>query len=126
MLDNDGKYTGPFMDALKSAGIKTKRTAIRSPNMVAFVERVIQTIQQECLDHSIVFGRAHMDVLCSQFRDHYHLERPHQGLNNELIQQPSTRKRRKIIEEPDTVRLSDIRCQERLGGLLKSYSRKAA
>jgi putative transposase len=126
MLDNDGKYSQPFLDALKSSGIKTKRTAIRSPNTVAFVERIIQTIQQEVLDHFIIFGRSHMDVLCLQFRDHYHLERPHQGLDNELIEKPPAKDGKKIIEEPDTIRLTDIRCHERLGGLLKSYSRKAA
>jgi putative transposase len=126
MLDNDSKYSQRYLDALKSSGIKTKRTAIRSPNMVAYVERFIQSIAQECLDHFIVFGRSHMDVLCSQFRDHYHLERPHQGLDNELIEKPPAKDGKKIIEEPDTIRLTDIRCHERLGGLLKSYSRKAA
>ncbi len=45
MLDNDGKYSQPFLDALQTSSIKTKRTAIRSPNTVAFVERVFQTIQ---------------------------------------------------------------------------------
>ncbi len=80
MLDNGGRYSQPFLDALKTSGIKTKRTAIRSPNMVAYLERFIQSIAQECLDHFVVFGRSHMDVLCSQFRDNHHLERPHQGL----------------------------------------------
>jgi putative transposase len=94
--------------------------------MVAYVERFIQSIALECLDHFIVFGRSHMDVLCSQFRDHYHLERPHQGLDNELIEKPPTKEGKKVIEEPDTIRLSDVRCHERLGGLLKSYTRKAA
>ena len=126
MLDNDGKYTQPFMDALKSAGIMPKRTAIRSPNMVAFVERVIQTIQQEVLDHFIVFGRAHMDVLCSQFKDHCHRERPHQGLEKELIQKPPALGCGRSIKKSDTILLCDIRCHERLGGLLKSYSRNAA
>jgi len=84
ILDNDGKYSQPFLDSLQSSGIKAKRTAIRSPNMVAYVERFIQSIGQECLDHFVVFGRSHMNVLCSQFREHYHLERPHQGLDNEL------------------------------------------
>jgi len=67
-----------------------------------------------------------MDVLCSQFKDHYHLERPHQGLGNELIERPSMKHGSRFVEEPGTIRLSDIRRQERLGGLLKSYSRKAA
>jgi len=126
MLDNDGKYSQPFLDAFKTSGIKTKRTVNRSPNMVAYVERFIQSIGQECLDYFVVFGRSHMNVLCSQFREHYHFERPHQGLDNELIQQPPAKRGKRPIEEPDIIRLSDIHCQERLGGLLKSCSRKAA
>ncbi len=98
------------------------RTAIRSPNTVAFVERFIQSIGQECLDHFVVFGHKHMDVLCSSYRDHYHLERPHQGKDNELLVTAKNRKR--SSQEPETIRLVDIHRKDRLGGLLKSYSRK--
>lgn len=126
MHDNDGKYSKPFLDVFKNAKIKPHRTAIRSPNTVAFVERFVQSIQQECLDHFVVFGRKHMDVLCSEYREHYHRERPHQGLDNELIQKPLPKKRKKSEPKVNTIRLNDIRCEERLGGLLKSYSRVAA
>jgi hypothetical protein len=85
-----------------------------------------QTIQQECLDHFIVFGRKHMDVLCSEFKVRYHAERPHQGLDNELLQQPPKSKPKRAELPPATVRLSDVYCKERLGGLLKSYSLKSA
>ena len=95
MHDNDGKYSKPFLASFAKAKIKTRRTAFRSPNTVAFVERFVQSIQQECLDHFVVFGRKHMDVLCREFKDHYHRERPHQGLDNELIQKPPTNKRKK-------------------------------
>ena len=126
MHDNDGKYSQPFLDVFTNRKIETRRTAIRSPNTVAFVERFVQTIKQECLDHFIVFGEKHMSLLCSEFREHYHLERPHQGLENELPTQVKPKKPDKQLNSADTIRLSDIRCKERLGGLLKSYSRKAA
>jgi putative transposase len=130
MHDNDGKYSKPFLSKLKSLKMKPHRTAIRSPNTVAFVERFIQSIGQECLDHFVVFGHKHMDVLCSQYRDHYHGERPHQGLDNQLIERGLRPKKRmtsaKSRTVPITIRFVDIRCHERLGGLLKSYSRKAA
>ncbi len=103
--------------------IETRRTAIRSPNTVAFVERFVQTIKQECLDHFIVFGDQHMSLLCSEFREHYHLERPHQGLGNGLLRESEDKP---TGETPHTFRLADIRCNDRLGGLIKSYSRKAA
>lgn len=126
MHDNDSKYSKPFLDLFKNAKIKPHRTAIRSPNTVAFVERFIQSIQQECLDHFVVFGHKHMDLLCREFVEHYHLERPHQGLDNELIIKLPKQKRKKAHAEAETIRLSDIRCDERLGGLLKSYRRIAA
>lgn len=126
MHDNDGKYSQPFLNVFANRKVKTQRTAIRSPNTVAFVERFVQSIKQECLDHFIVFGETHMSLLCAEFGKHYHLERPHQGLDNEVIQQPPRKKRGKHKAEVETIRLNDIRCQERLGGLLKSYSRKAA
>ena len=125
MHDNDGKYSKPFLQSLKSAKIKVYCTAIQSPNTVAFVECFVQTIEQGWLDYFIVFGHKHMDVLCKEFSEHYHLERPHQGLENELIKNPSKKKCKQSSVKANTIRLSDIQCHERLGGLLESYSRKA-
>ncbi len=48
--------------------------------------------------------------------EHYHFERNHQGLNNELIERPS--------DEPNMG--GAVECQERLGGVLKYYYRTAA
>lgn len=85
MYDDDGKYSKPFLAALKKRKVKTQRTPIRFPNMVAFADRFIRTIKQVCLEHFIVFGHKHMDILCRKFVEHYHRERPHQRLKNELI-----------------------------------------
>jgi hypothetical protein len=55
MHDNDGKYSEPFLEAFKNAKIKTHRTAIRSPNTVAYVERIVQTLahySRHASDHS--------------------------------------------------------------------------
>ena len=93
------------------------------------MERFIQTLGQECLDYFVVFGERHMNLLVREFLAHYHVERPHQGLENELIVKPTppkSKKKRMASAEPDVVPLSSIRCQTRLGGLLKHYSRKAA
>ena len=71
-----------------------------------------------------------MDLLCQEFKDYYHEERPHQGLENELvIDGARTKKRSKpgtTQSEAVSIPISEIRCKERLGGLLKSYSRRAA
>ncbi len=117
MHDNDGKYSNPFLKVFSNAKIKPHRTAIRSPNTVAFVERFVQTIKQECLDHVVVFGHKHMDVLCSEFKDHYHLERPHQGLENDTLIKPTAKGKQtsKKAKPPDTIRLATSAAGSDLG-----------
>jgi putative transposase len=45
----------------------------------------VQSIQQECLDHFLIFGETHFDYPVREYVEHYHEERPHQGLANRLI-----------------------------------------
>jgi len=86
--------------------------------MNAFAERFVQSIKQECLDHFVVCGMQHMDVLCREYLEYYHTEWPHQGRENELLVG-------KGAQAGDLLKLSDIKCKERLGGLLRPYQRKA-
>ena len=74
------------------------------------------SLKQECLDKMIFFGERSLRNAVGQFLAYYHAERNHQGLDNRLI------------EPGDEVRLTDgdIKCNERLGGLLKYYYRDAA
>jgi putative transposase len=113
-----------FGAALAEAAVQVKHAPFRSPNTVAFVERFVQTIQQECLDHFIVFGSSHMDHLCREFVEHCHAERPHQGKDNELLRPPRKQKHR--AAEASTLSLREVHCKQRLGGLLKHYHRAAA
>jgi len=120
--DRDNKFPIGFDATLKQAGLDVRKTAHRAPNTVAFVERFIQSIQQERLDYFVVFGQRHMDHLCQEFVEHYHGERPHQGLDNELPL-PRCGKRKR---HADLIPLGDVACRSRLGGLLRHYHRKAA
>jgi putative transposase len=115
MRDRDSIYIPDFDGALSAAGIEVKKVGFRSPNMNAFAERWIQSIQQECLDNFIVFGEEHFNHLVSEYLVHYHTERPHQSMGNRLLSG----------EEPEVSVAGEITCQQRLGGLLKSYQRKA-
>jgi hypothetical protein len=54
-------------------------------------------------------------VAVRAFMKHYHEERPHQGLGNELIAPKTT-----------TIGTGPVTCRAQLGGLLKFYYRKAA
>lgn len=125
MRDCDSAFSQPFDQALRRRRVKIVKTQFRAPNMNAYAERFVQTIKQECLDHFVVFGTRHLDHLCREFLEHFHLERPHQGRENELLIRPSPRQASQA--RSDTLpQLRDIRCRARLGGLLKSYHRKAA
>jgi hypothetical protein len=118
--DRDSKYAKWFDRALRMR-VEVKVTEFRAPNTNAFIERFVQSIQQECLDRFVVFGSGHMDQICSEYMAHYHKERPHQGegIDNELLVK---RRKTKPIE---AIPFSEVRCSERLGGLLKSYGNKA-
>lgn len=123
MHDRDTKFCAAFDAEFKKAGLRIQKSAFRSQNAVAFVERFIQTLGQECLDHFIVFGERHLNHLCSVFADYYHRLRPHQGKENELL---VSAKRKRRTRPPATIPLTEVRCEQRLGGLLKHYYRKAA
>jgi putative transposase len=127
--DRDTKFTRTFDSALKHRHVRVVPNAYRSPNTNAYVERFIQSISQECLDRFVIFGERHMDSLCASYLAHYHEERPHQSLHNEPLKKPKPRGRPKQHFSPigeQVVPLSEVHCRQRLGGLLKSYSRRAA
>lgn len=83
--DRDTKFTASFDQCLESADLQVVKCAHRAPNTNAFVERFIQTLQQECLNYSIVFGAQHMDHLVAEMVSHDHEERPHQAKENEPL-----------------------------------------
>ena len=120
MHDRDGKFSAAFDQHLKDAGLRITKSAYRSPNTVAYVERFIQSLKQECLDYFFVFGQLHMDYLCTQFVQHYHEERPHQGRDNDLLVTKPKKKRNAV---PETISLSSVRCKNRLGGLCTTIAR---
>ena len=117
--DRDTKFRPAFDEAFTAAGVEIRTTAFRSPNTNAYVERFIQTLQKECLDHFVVFGEQHMDHLVKEFVTHDHEERPHQGKENGLLSLGDE-------PRPDVVSIGSIDCHERLGGVLKHYQRQAA
>jgi hypothetical protein len=97
---------------------------------VAFVERFIQTLQQQVLDYSIVFGPKHMDYLVSEAVTYYHEERPHQAKGNVALVpvagKPAKEKEAKGASSTQAELASEIDCRLRLGGRLKHYYRKVA
>ena len=80
----------------------------------AHAERFVRSINEECLDRLIPLGERHFRGAVAEFVAHYHRERNHQGLGNELIELP-----------PEQASVGRIRRRSRLGGLLNYYARAA-
>jgi putative transposase len=111
--DRDTKFCAVFRATLKAGGIQPMQLPARSPNLNAYAERWVRSAKQECLSKLILFGEASLRRALTNFIDHYHAERNHQGKGN-LLLFPCT----KVGQHRAR---SLIRCQERLGGLLKYY-----
>ena len=65
--DHDSLYRSNFDEILKKENVEVMRLVFRSPNLNAFVERFIQTLQVECLDHFLAFGEKHLDYLVREY-----------------------------------------------------------
>jgi len=77
----------------------------------------VRSVKEECLSRLILFGEAALHHTLHEYMAHYHHERNHQGKGNVLLFPPSSH---------DTERAGQLRCRERLGGLLKYYEWEAA
>ena len=114
-MDRDTKFCESFRALLSNEDVKPVRLPPRSPNMNAHLERFFGSLKSECLDRLILFGEKAMRNALNQYLDHYHGERPYQGLDNELIVP---------LEHPPAMS-AKVETAERLGGLLRSYHRAA-
>jgi putative transposase len=117
--DRDGKYTSDFDRVFQKRSIAVKPVGPRAPNLNAFVERWIQSLKHEALNHFVVFGLAHFDHIVREFVNYYHDCRPHQGIGNRLIGAEHA------DEPPQIESVEQLECDWRLGGLLKTYRRAA-
>ena len=114
--DRDPLFGTPFDQVLASSAIESVRLPSRSPNLNAYAERFVRSIKSECLDQRVFFSENSLRHAISQFAEHYPRERNHQGLDNRII-------RPEFVEPPQH---GEVRCRERLGGLLNYYYRQAA
>ena len=114
--DRDPLFTAAFRETLAAAGVETVRLPPRSPNLNAYTERFVRTIKESCLDRMILVVEESLRRAVGEFIEHYHRERNHQGLGNQLIVPVAAQ----IIGD------GRVLSRERLGGLLKYYHRPAA
>jgi putative transposase len=116
LMDRDEKFTEAFRAILDGEGVEAVRLPPRSPNLHPHLERFIRSLKEECLLRMIFFGEKMLLAAVSQFLDHDHGEGNHQGLGNKIIAPGAEVGQRE----------GEVKCRERLGGLLRYYDREAA
>jgi putative transposase len=114
--DRDTKYTQSFRAIIASGRVEPLVLPARSPNLNAYAERWVRSVKEECLSKVILFGERSLRRALSEYVEHFHAERNHQGKGNALLFPRGTNIRR---EGP-------VQCRERLGGLLRYYHQEAA
>jgi len=114
--DRDSKFTDAFDAVLQASGVEPVVLPPLSPNLNAHYERCVRSIKEEVLDRMIFLGEDALRYAIHHYLTHYHQERNHQGLDNQLI-------------APEPVvggQMGAVRRRERLGGLLSYHYREAA
>ncbi len=114
--DRDTKFTQAFDGLLKASGVEPIVLPPRSPNLNAHCERFVRSIKEEALAQMVMLGERSLYYAIQQYLAHYHHERNHQGLDNQLI-----------APEPEhNDQGGAVVRRDRLGGLLRYYYREAA
>jgi transposase InsO family protein len=110
ICDRDRTWSNAVRHLFETSGVQVVQIPFRAPNCNAYAERFVRSIKEECLDRVILLGERHLRRSLTEFVIHYHRERPHQGLGNELIDG--------IGCQP---RDGPVRRRLRVGGLLSYY-----
>jgi transposase InsO family protein len=114
--DRDPLFTAEFLNMIPEAGVESVKLPPRSPNLNAYAERFVRSIKESCLERMIFFGEESLRTAIQNFVAHYHSERNHQGLANQLIS-----------PEPGHLgNAGEVQRRQRLGGMLNYYYRAAA
>jgi putative transposase len=114
--DRDEKFRHGFDRTLSASSFEPIVLPPRSPNLNAYCERFVRSIKEEALNQMIVIGEAALRTVIQSYLTHYHHERNHQGLGNQLI----------VPESGMEKQCGLVVRRERLGGLLSYYHREAA
>ena len=114
IIDRDAKFSPRFQSILGSSGVDILLTAYQAPNMNAHAERFVRSIKAECLDQMIFLGRESLVGAIAEYAGHYHNERSHQGIGNQIISGAAPQSE------------GSVEVTKRLGGLLSYYHRQAA
>jgi putative transposase len=116
--DRDTKYTQAFRAIIASGQVEPLLLPARSPDLNAYAERWVRSVKEECecLSKLVPFGERSLRRALSEYVEHFHAERNHQGKGNVLL----------FPRDTDVRRKGPVQSRERLGGFLRYYHREAA
>ncbi len=123
LCDNDMLYPRDMKSVLGTE-IDTVRIPYQAPNANSHAERYVLSSKQECLNHLLIFGLHRLQRVIDCYTCFYNQHRPHQGIGNIIPAEFKMNDKRQGGTMPFKVRT--IVRNDFLGGLLKSYSRRAA
>ena len=116
--DRDAKFCAGIKAILEAVGIKAVKLPPRSPNLNANLERWHRSVKEERLSELILFGEGSLRRILSDYVEHFHGERNHQGKENVILFP--------VPEDRNGQSSGQIQTRERVGGLLNFYYREAA
>ena len=86
IMDRDPLFCNDFIAILESSGIECKKITAASPNMNPVAERYVRSIKSEALRKMLIFGERHLRHVVTEYVDFYNHSRPHQSLDNNMIE----------------------------------------
>ena len=114
VCDHDSLFTRAFKQTLNDCGVEVIQTRVGCPQQNGYAESFVAAIKRECLNHLIFFGEKSLRRAISEYLEHFHHERNHQGIENRIPfpTLPKNGSESGLIQK-----------SERLGGLL-NYSNR--
>jgi putative transposase len=106
------KFTTAFDAVFTGADLRIIRTPVRAPRANAIAERFIGTLRRECLDHLLITGQRHLDIVLHEYVQHFNTHRPHRSLD----QRPPAGD-----TPPRSGAAIRVLRRDRLGGLVHEY-----
>ena len=116
LRDRDRIYGTSFRQRVQHMGIEEVVIAPRRPWQNPYVERLIESIRRECLDHVIVLHERHLRRVLTSYFQYYHRWRTHRALAMDC---PLPRP----VQRPEVGLIWEV---PEVGGLHHHYERRAA
>ncbi len=111
--DRDAIFNAEVMETIETLGVKSKRTAYKSPWQNGVAERFVGCCRRDLLDHVIVLNERHLKRLMRDYVEYFHDDRTHLGLAKET---PAGR-----LRESNPSASCKVVAMPRLGGLHHRY-----